>query len=83
MNTELTKFLDARGVDYTIENDRVVVDDDLFLGDITSIPEGFNPIVEGYLYLNSLTTIPEGFNPEVGREIILPDHLKHLINKAN
>ena len=38
----------------------------LYLGSLTSIPEGFNPTVGGYLYLGRLTSIPEGFNPTVG-----------------
>lgn len=63
MNTELTKFLDDQGVDYTIEDGRVVVGD--------------------HLDLRSVKEIPDGFNPKVGGEIILPDHLKHLINKAS
>ena len=64
MNTELTKFLDAHGVKYRTENDRVVVDRSLDFSNIDTIPEGFNPEVGGSLYLNSLTTIPEGFNPQ-------------------
>ena len=34
---------------------------DLYLGSVTSIPEGFNPTVGGDLYLGSVTSIPEGF----------------------
>jgi len=44
---------------------------DLYLGLLTSIPEGFNPTVGGYLYLGSLTSIPEGFNPTVGGYLYL------------
>lgn len=48
MNTELTKFLDAHGVFYTIKNGRVVVDDHLDLRSAKEIPDGFNPIVQGW-----------------------------------
>jgi len=44
---------------------------DLYLGRLTSIPEGFNPTVGGDLFLNSLTSIPEGFNPTVGGSLLL------------
>ena len=43
----------------------------LDLGNLTSIPEGFNPTVGGYLYLSNLTSIPEGFNPTVGGYLYL------------
>jgi hypothetical protein len=43
----------------------------LYLRNLTSIPEGFNPIVGGGLYLNSLTSIPKGFNPTVGSSLYL------------
>ncbi len=43
----------------------------LYLGSLTSIPEGFNPTVGGYLDLGSLTSIPEGFNPTVGGNLYL------------
>jgi len=43
----------------------------LYLGSLTSIPEGFNPTVGGYLDLGSLTSIPEGFNPTVGGYLYL------------
>jgi len=44
---------------------------DLYLGSLTSIPEGFNPTVGGSLYLDSLISIPEGFNPTVGGDLDL------------
>lgn len=59
MNTELTKFFDAHGVEYSVDGDRVVVKGGLYLSNLsnlTSIPEGFNPTVGGGLYLNSLTS---------------------------
>ena len=34
----------------------------LYLGSVTSIPEGFNPTVGGSLDLGSVTSIPEGLN---------------------
>ncbi len=43
----------------------------LYLGSVTSIPEGFNPTVGGSLYLGSVTSIPEGFNPTVGGDLDL------------
>ena len=43
----------------------------LFLNNLTSIPEGFNLKVGRDLYLDSLTSIPEGFNPNVGGSLIL------------
>ncbi len=33
----------------------------LYLGNLTAIPEGFNPTVGGSLYLGNLTAIPEGW----------------------
>jgi hypothetical protein len=43
----------------------------LYLSNVTSIPEGFNPTVGGSLYLNNVTSIPEGFNPTVGGSLYL------------
>jgi len=43
----------------------------LYLRNLTSIPEGFNPTVGGSLYLRNLTSIPEGFNPTVGGSLYL------------
>ena len=43
----------------------------LYLRNLTSIPEGFNPTVGGDLDLRSLTSIPEGFNPTVGGSLWL------------
>ena len=43
----------------------------LYLGGLTSIPEGFNPTVGGSLDLSGLTSIPEGFNPTVGGSLDL------------
>jgi len=50
---------------------RVAVGGSLDLRSVTSIPEGFNPIVGGSLYLGSVTSIPEGFNPTVGGSLDL------------
>jgi hypothetical protein len=44
---------------------------DLYLRNLTSIPEGFNPTVGGDLDLGNLTSIPEGFNPTVGGYLYL------------
>ena len=49
---------------------REVFNGDL-LKSLTSIPEGFNPIVGGNLGLYSLKSIPEGFNPIVGSYLYL------------
>ena len=38
----------------------------LYLRNLTSIPDGFNPTVGGNLDLGNLTSIPDGFNPTVG-----------------
>ena len=43
----------------------------LYLRNLTSIPEGFNPTVGGSLDLGNLTSIPEGFNPTVGGNLYL------------
>ena len=50
----------------------------LDLGSLTSIPEGFNPIVGCYLDLSSLTSIPEGFNPTVGGYLDLGSQSKYI-----
>jgi len=47
------------------------IDRCLYLNSLTSIPEGFNPIVGGDFDLRSLTSIPEGFNPTVGGGLYL------------
>jgi hypothetical protein len=47
----------------------------LDLGNLTSIPEGFNPTVGNSLYLRNLTSIPEGFNPTVGNSLDLRNGL--------
>jgi hypothetical protein len=47
------------------------IEGSLDLRSLTSIPEGFNPIVGGSLDLSSLTSIPEGFNPIVGYSLDL------------
>ena len=51
----------------------------LYLGSLTSIPEGFNPTVGGSLYLGSLTSIPEGFNPTVGGSLYLPARFRKKV----
>src|SRR6478736_2487141 len=43
----------------------------LYLGSLTSIPDGFNLTVGYYLDLGSLTSIPDGFNPTVGGSLYL------------
>ncbi len=43
----------------------------LYLGSVTSIPQGFNPTVGGDLDLGSVTSIPQGFNPTVGGYLYL------------
>ena len=41
------------------------IEGSLFLNSLTSIPDGWNPVVGGDLYLSSLTSIPDGWNPTV------------------
>ena len=43
----------------------------LYLGWLTSVPEGFNPTVGENLYLGGLTSVPKGFNPTVGWSLYL------------
>jgi hypothetical protein len=43
----------------------------LYLGSVTSLPDGFNPTVGGDLYLGSVTSLPDGFNPTVGGSLDL------------
>jgi hypothetical protein len=60
---------------YNLSEDQFIgketVGGDLYLRNLTSIPEGFNPTVGGYLDLGNLTSIPEGFNPTVGGDLYL------------
>lgn len=53
---------------YTLEelNKMAEENDNLYLDDLASIPEGWCPTVRGSLWLNGLTSIPEGWNPTVG-----------------
>ncbi len=71
MNKEQKQFIEK----YKLTEDqffgREEISGDLYLGSLTSIPEGFNPTVGGDLYLGSLTSIPEGFNPTVGGDLYL------------
>jgi hypothetical protein len=56
----------------------------LYLQNVTSIPEGFNPTVGDSLDLQSVTSIPEGFNPTVGGNLdlkVLLQFLKVLIQQ--
>jgi hypothetical protein len=50
---------------------REIIEGDLFLNSLTTIPEGFNPTVGYNLYLDSLTSIPKGFSPTVGGSLYL------------
>ncbi len=43
----------------------------LYLGSVTSLPDGFNPTIGGYLDLRSVTSLPDGFNPTVGGDLDL------------
>ena len=47
------------------------IEGSLFLNSLTSIPDGWNPVVGGDLYLYSLTSIPDGWNPTVGGDLYL------------
>jgi len=50
---------------------REEVGGDLYLGSVTSLPDGFNPTVGGDLDLGSVTSLPDGFNPTVGGDLDL------------
>ena len=50
---------------------REKIEGNLDLSSLTSIPDGFSPIVGRHLFLNGLTSISEGFNPIVGGSLIL------------
>jgi len=71
MTTEIKKFCKKHDLTenqfYGIDK----IEGDLDLSSLTSIPEGFNPIVGGWLDLSSLTSIPVGFNPTVGDCLVL------------
>jgi hypothetical protein len=41
------------------------------LDSLTSLPEGFNPVVGDSLDLDSVTSLPDGFNPVVGGHLYL------------
>jgi hypothetical protein len=69
--TAVRDFCRAHGITEDQFYGREKVGGDLYLGSLTSIPEGFNPTVGGDLYLRSLTSIPEGFNPTVGGDLYL------------
>ena len=76
-------------IEFCIQNDitekqyygKEKVGGSLYLGGLTSIPEGFNPTVGGSLDLRSLTSIPEGFNPTVGGSLYLSNGLKFNYKK--
>ena len=55
---------------------------DLYLGSVTSIPEGFNPTVGDDLDLRSVTSIPDGFNPTVGGYLYLRSSRKYIGSKV-
>ena len=65
---EFIKYCKEQG--YNLTDDQFSggekIEGNLYLKHLTSIPEGFSPVVGGSLYLNSLTSIPKGFNPKVG-----------------
>ena len=48
-----------------------VINGDLCLDCLKSIPKGFNPIVGGCLDLDGLKSLPKGFNPIVGGSLFL------------
>lgn len=48
-----------------------VINGDLCLDCLKSIPKGFNPIVGGCLDLDGLKSLPEVFNPTVGGDLLL------------
>ena len=68
-------------IKYVFDSNGIRLTDDQFSGkekivnlllvSLTSIPEGFDPVVGGILNLNSLTSISEGFSPVVGGKLLL------------
>ena len=65
------EFLEKTGLSEKQFNGLEKIEGYLDLGSLTSIPEGFNPIVGWNLYLCGLTSIPKGFNPIVGGSLFL------------
>ena len=55
----------------------------LYLGSVTSLPDGFNPTVGGYLDLGSVTSLPDGFNPTVGGDLYLRSGLNYKHVRKN
>ena len=81
---EFIKYCKEQGYNLTDDqfSGREKIEGCLDLDSLTSIPEGFNPVVGGYLNLRSLTSIPEGFNPVVGYNLWL-DSLTEIPENFN
>ena len=54
------------------------IDGYLYLGSVTTLPDGFNPTVGGDLDLRSVTTLPDGFNPTVGGDLYLRSGRRYI-----
>jgi len=65
------QIIDQKKIQQYIKNGSQKFDGDLNLNHLTTIPQGFSPIVGGSLMLDNLTTIPQGFNPTVGENLNL------------
>ena len=80
------KFLKCFNLTETLFTGQEEIKGSLYLENVTSIPDGFNPTVGRYLDLRSLTSIPEGFNPTVGGSLDLGYNSKHIganVSKLN
>ena len=72
ISDSVKEFLEENRIQYTVSDDgRVMIEGDLYLSSLTSVPEGFSPTAGGDLYLRSLTSVPEGFNPTAGGDLWL------------
>jgi len=68
---DLHKYITARGYVVTRDGDAISCAGDLYLGSLTSLPEGVTLSAGGYLYLRSLTSLPEGVTLSVGGSLYL------------
>jgi hypothetical protein len=67
----IDQLLKAAKLDFDAIMNGQKCEDSLDLFYLTSIPEGFNPIVGANLWLHSLKSIPKGFSPVVGGDLDL------------
>ncbi|MDL2291552.1 hypothetical protein LJB80_00185 [Bacteroides sp. OttesenSCG-928-F21] len=71
MNLTLKQFCVRFGITKAQFFGEEEMEKDLYLGDITSIPDGFNPKTTHSLFMDKVTSIPEGFKPIVGDSLFL------------